>query len=300
MALSKPGTAKLGSVYEKELVDSVKAILENKVDGMGALTKWNVILKILWEHHIPYKRIVKLTELMVHPKNRGGLGVNPHDAHEIIAKVKRIGADIEHLRKATAFELSPFPEEQQAQRNFNVKLVERSGGLLAPISGEERLLTVACSHFSQGCRAALAGCKTPEADLKNPDGTINVQSLLVGKGNHDWKKILNEGIEFTILPAAVEQTFGPAIADLAQSALNAEHGTYSKANELQVMSSMALAAESAGGDPDWTAVANNAKAAAPPCADYLDTLVEFVKYYAGGAGAPIIGFLCCFVLYFNC
>ncbi len=39
MALSKPGTAKLGSVYEKELVDSVKAILENKVDGMGALTK---------------------------------------------------------------------------------------------------------------------------------------------------------------------------------------------------------------------------------------------------------------------
>ena len=224
-----------------------------------------------------------------------GLGVNPHDAHEIIAKVKRIGADIEHLRKATAFELSPFPEEQQAQRNFNVKLVERSGGLLAPISGEERLLTVACSHFSQGCRAALAGCKTPEADLKNPDGTINVQSLLVGKGNHDWKKILNEGIEFTILPAAVEQTFGPAIADLAQSALNAEHGTYSKANELQVMSSMALAAESAGGDPDWTAVANNAKAAAPPCADYLDTLVEFVKYYAGGAGAPIIGFLFCFV-----
>ncbi len=276
------------AAFDPNMVAMINAILKDSSEDVGALTKWNQILRILFEYRIPYKRMVKLCELLVHPKNRGGLGLNAHDAHEILAKVKRVGADLEHLRKACAFEMSPLGVVRQSQIDFNKKLVASSQGLLAPVTGEERLLTVACSHFSAGCRAAVAGCKTNEQSLQGPDNTINLQALCTGDKNKVFTEIIANGFEFLIIPATVEQEFGPPIADLAQKALNTEHGTFSQANELQVMSSMALAAESAGGAPDWQSVINQAKAAMPPCSSYLHVLAEFVKNYAGGDGSPIL------------
>ena len=250
----------------------------------GSLTRWNQILDILSAHKLPTMRLVKLCELMVRPKNRGGLGVNPHDCHEILAKVKRIGCDPEHLRKATAFETSPFESVQQEQRAFNERLVQNARGLLATLTGEERLLTVACSHFTQGCRAAAAGCRTNEETLKDKSsvhGTINLGLLLEHDKNGHMRRIFDEGLDVTVIPFSVEQVFGSEIADLAQSALNAEHQTFSQANELQIMSSMALAAENAGGSPDWKAVVAQAKASMPPCHEYLDVLADYVKILPG-------------------
>ena len=275
--------------FSQTMIDEIQIILDDTESG--ALTKWNQILGLLWLYKIPKKRLVKLEELMVHPKNRGGLGINIHDAHELIAKIKLIGCDPEHLKKATAFECSPFTEEKAMQVNFNKKLVKKAAGKMAPLTGEETLLTVACSHFSQGCRASKHGCVTDEKTIRDEgSGRINVGVLCAGDKNKHMKDVLEKGIEFTIIPWTVEQVFGPQLPELAQAALNADHSTYSKATELQIMSSMAVAIEGSS-EPDWEAVIAGQRACMPACHEYLETLAEFVKDYVGGSGAPILRFL---------
>ena len=45
-------------------------------------------------------------DMMVHPKDRSDLGLNPHEVHNVPACVRRIMGDKGELFKATAFEVS--------------------------------------------------------------------------------------------------------------------------------------------------------------------------------------------------
>ena len=78
--------------YTPELIAEINFVLESKG---GSLTKWNQIIKKLLSHKIAYKRIVKISEVMVHPKNRGGLGLNAHNVHRTLAIIVSVGADKE-------------------------------------------------------------------------------------------------------------------------------------------------------------------------------------------------------------
>ena len=175
-----------------------------------------------------------------------------------------------------------------AQLEFNMKLIEAAEGLLAPLSGDERVLSCACSHFTAGCRAAKHGCRTVEEQLKDPTGHINVLQLT--QNDEDMKGVIEEGFDFTIIPWYAEVIF-PELPTLAQAALNAEHTTYSMASELQVAAGIASHAEMAGGSPNWDTVHKRMKAAMPPCKDYIQVLVDFVKHFSDGVGAPIVKFL---------
>ena len=117
---------------------------------------WNKIIDVLSKAKLVTTRVCKLSELLVHPRNRSGLGVNAFNAHANLAVIKAVGADRKELKKATAFELCPLGDTQQAQLAFNHRLVEQSDGLLSPVCGSERLLTVACSHTVAGFRAVAA------------------------------------------------------------------------------------------------------------------------------------------------
>ena len=268
--------------FNAGMISKINEIRQSKV---GTLTKWNDILKILVVAKIAYSRHVKINELLVHPKNRGGLGLNAHNVHQTMQDVKTAGADTDHLRKATAFEMYPMGPEKEAQLEFNSRLITLADGLLAPMTGDEKLLTVACSHFSAGCRAAVHGCRTDVPDIKDQNGCINL-AVLCDK-DVTFKQIIEGGFAFTIVPWQVEQMW-PDLPDLAQSALNVEHGTFSQTTELQVMASMAAAADAGVPWEDIIAAQQRAKV---PSSSYLNILQTFVTDYAGGNGAPMIKFL---------
>ena len=90
--------------------------------------------------------------MLVHPRNRGGLGINAFNSHITGGKIVRVGADLDELRKATVIEMSHDESERELQFAFNKRLIARSKGLLAPVRGHERFLTVACSHTVVFCR----------------------------------------------------------------------------------------------------------------------------------------------------
>ena len=264
---------------------------------VGALSKWNSIVAILFQHWLVTKRRVNIDELACHPKNRSESGVNSFDAHRLIAHCKAVGADKDHLAKSTAWEMFPCGPDLDEQLQFNQRLVSQSQGSLAPLNGTEKLLTIASSHMAAGCRAVKAGCKSHEKSLCDSDssgastGVINTEKVL--RGSPSLAELVNSGWEFLIIPWYLARLF-PEMPEFAQRALNSEHGAAAAQSELQVMSSMALYVQSMDqSNINWKEVADHAAATRPACYEYLDTLCDFIMYYGGGEGAPIVRYKHC-------
>ena len=132
----------IDSRFTENIVGELMASWAVQETEVGALSKWNSIADILFRHKLATKRRVGICELAVHPDNRSGSGVNPFDAHRLIAHVKAVGADRDHLQKSTAWEMFPCGPDLQAQLKFNLELVKQSQGLLAELNGTEKLLTI--------------------------------------------------------------------------------------------------------------------------------------------------------------
>ena len=107
-------------------------------------------------------------QILVHPRNRGNLGLNPWNVHTIGAEVQKTGAKKEVLR-SVAIEMSPKAEVKQKQIDFNEKLVERADGKLAKVNGSERAMSIGGSHLAAFCKAANKSCTTPQPSLQDED-----------------------------------------------------------------------------------------------------------------------------------
>ena len=56
------------------------------------------------------------------------------------------GADKKQLTNSLAFEFGPESSLRSQHLEANAKLIDESNGLLAPINGSERYVTVGCGH----------------------------------------------------------------------------------------------------------------------------------------------------------
>ena len=84
----------------------------------------------------------------------------------------QIGCDERQLQNAVLFEISRDATTKAKQIAVNQNLIELSGGLLAPLTGMERGLSVGCGHFTAFVRAAQAGCHTHELGIADSDERI--------------------------------------------------------------------------------------------------------------------------------
>ncbi len=91
---------------------------------------------------------------LVHEENRGKLMLSPHNVHRNAVRIHLVGGGMTQLTNAVCIELAPSGARREKQLVANKKLVDRAGGLLAEVSGEERYITVGCGHtaaFLQDC-----------------------------------------------------------------------------------------------------------------------------------------------------
>lgn len=276
--------------YPDELIQKVETILKQDPKTVGPITQWGQALAALKEANVAYEvEDVHPRLIMTHPDNRGKLGVNAFNAHRVGAYIKRVGADLAELKKATAFELSAVGDRKLMQLSFNQNMVDRSKGMLAPLSGSERYLSVSCGHTAQFAKAAAASCTTPQPALADTNGCLNIQHL--AKDDPTLHAMLTKGWSWTVLPWQVEETW-PTLPDLAQRALNASNSVASQASELETASTIAEFAQLQHGDAvNWEACVEAAAASMPPCASYIKTIGTYVRLYGGGDGAPIVKYL---------
>ena len=178
-------------------------------------------MKIMWHHKIPRKEIAHPNVFLVHKENRGKLMLSPHNAHRNFLSIKMVGADMTQLTNAVAIELAQAGAARDQQFKANARLVKSADGLLPAITNDERFASVGCGHTVAMCKLAnQTNPKTSLDGLKDEHGNLNVNKL---KENTQFRKMVEEGWEWTIVPSFVDEQF-PAFAKVAQKALNTAMG----------------------------------------------------------------------------
>ena len=258
------------------LVEEVDQILES---GQGSLSKWNAIQDLLLKHKVAYTlESVKRDQFLVHPANRGGLGLNPHEVHRIGQNIKRTGADLDLLSKAVAFELPNFEPQRDPIDDFNRSLVQLSKGLLAPVSGTERYMTISCGHTTAFVKAVMHKCQAPDGSTLGHEfagNDVNLQTML------------RKGWSWVIIPHSVEIKW-PKLAFLAQQALNSTNNSSNQVSELEAALSLQ---EFVSLGLDWEAAEKAVAALNPPCLEYLHILSKYVQRFSGGNSGPMLRYL---------
>jgi hypothetical protein len=278
----------MAEVYSQMVINKVKDIICD--DTKGTITRWTAVKELLLAEKIAYEVELHSSMLLVHPENRAKLGVNPHNAHRVGASIKSVGADLKQLSNSVAFELNPMEPARAQQIGFNRSLVDHAGGLLAPITGGERYLTVSCGHTAQWVKAVNARCPSPQKQLLGKGGFMSPEEL--GKNDASLMSMFSAGWLWTVVPWQAEMTW-PGLPDLAQRALNASNSVASQCSELEVASSIAEFAgmQAVAGEVSWDRCIAAVAASNPPCSEYIGVVAEYVRLFGGGAGAPMVKYL---------
>ena len=162
-------------------MDMFKSVIELK--GLKANEHFQNLLACLKEHNLLY------TVANIHPKfflthsaNRGGLLLSPHNVHRNAARIRKCGADTKQLTNALAIEVAASGMVREQHVAQNDMLIKRAGGLLAPINGCERLVTLGCGHTVAFCKLAGLSGRTCEPELRCADSdTIDLHKLCKNK-----------------------------------------------------------------------------------------------------------------------
>jgi hypothetical protein len=259
------------------------------------------LLESLRKHTLMYKVDSINAELfLTHKANRGGLLLSPHNVHRNAARIKSCGADVKQLTNALCMELATSGKTRDDHLEKNSKLIGRAAGLLAPITGSERYLTLGCGHTAAFCKQAAVQGRTSQKSLQCSDSElVDLQKLC---GNAHFKTMIMEGWSWEVVCAAIDEVY-PKFATIAQKALNTQNHISTEVGELEACMTLAASANDPGMQDleNWEELAiQNLESLCVPCSKYSKTLLHFVMTYGGGSGAPIIAFMDSVAKQFGC
>ena len=286
-----------------ETMEKMQEIIKKPWQTHGKMTLFNECIEVLREAKLAWDvKYINPSAMFVHERNRAGLGLSPHNAHRNGARIRSVGADLKQLSTSYSMETQPEGDARKAQVDFNLRLIARSHGLLAPATDTERYLSLGCGHTVAFCKAAQAGCKTPQAKIADEHGCISLTKLFEDKV---LKGMIEEGWAWTVISYKVDIAF-PGFADLAQGALNVSNNVASLVSEIEVAKNCADMIMDQGTETNPyfdEAVVDSIVAGCPPCASYVNPILQFLKAYGGagdGRGRDRIHFLDAVSKQFQC
>ena len=250
------------------------------------------LVGVLKKHGLVYElEDVHCKYFMTHKENRGKLLLSPHNAHKNAAGIHSTGAQLDVLTNAWCTELPSQGNLRSEQIEKNKSLIERSGGMLAELNGEERYCTLGTGHTTAFCKLAAIGGITSEKILQCADSNkIDVQKICQNK---NFDKMIKVGWKWKVVPALVDEAF-PKFARIAQKALNTRNHVASQVSELEACMTLLNNVN----DPGFRDLENfkhlaveNIVSLCVPCAGYANCLLDYVLAFAGGESAPMIEFI---------
>ncbi|CAE7223682.1 unnamed protein product [Symbiodinium sp. CCMP2592] len=152
-----------------------------------ALERWTEIETILQESRKCYRQVLRPGQVLVHPSNRSGLGLNGAQVHKTGAQVQSVGFSSMELKRSVCMEISTDRALSQKAFSFNKRQVDMNGGLLAEVRGDERYMSLACSHFTAFCRACIAACPSDQETVSD-NGKLTLQRL-----STDFRQAVDNG-----------------------------------------------------------------------------------------------------------
>jgi hypothetical protein len=129
--------------FSKEIVDQGEAILRQDGKAVGEIESEFVdfLLNVV---HVGTHGILHCSEVIVHPKNRGGLMINAFESHQKGSKVKHVGAKLEKLVEAVCMQMSPDPVKRKDFQTPLTSTTSRFLGLEPDYTENSRLLYSLC------------------------------------------------------------------------------------------------------------------------------------------------------------
>ncbi|CAK0808824.1 unnamed protein product [Prorocentrum cordatum] len=195
------------------------------------------------------------------------------------------------LSNAARIELGINPPLRWQHVAKNKSLVGRAQGLLAPVNGSERYVTIGRGHTAAFCKQAGVQGRASETALQmlNSD-LIDVQKLCQ---NAQFKLMVEKGWAWEVVPSIIGELF-PGFAHVAQEALNTQNHIGTEVGELETCMTSAASANDPGMRElaGWKDTAiENVVSLNVPSAKYSKTLLDFVGNFGGGDGAPLVSFM---------
>ena len=272
--------------FSKPVVDEIDKIRWQDQSKVAIVSIFKELWNAFRKHEMVSTTQVRLKpeDCLVHPKNRGGLGLNGHNAHKNAAGVDAIGADRSHASKnAFSFQLHPQMSTRQESISFNTNMAAASDELLAPPFGAENHESVGGGHMMGWCRAVKSRkCRTPIKEFQDPQGYIDYARATQ---DPEMKIMVEDGYDFWSIPWQIAEAF-PNVPDIFQKALNAFNAVCCDSSELEVAVQIGTIADQCQGAVDWQQCILSATAANPPCKGYADLLMQLARDYGGGKGMP--------------
>ncbi|CAL1153508.1 unnamed protein product [Cladocopium goreaui] len=247
-----------------EVVKEVDTILAN--EALSVLQKVEKLFKTFSGSGFGYKQHVLPKDTLTHPSNRGGSMLNAADVWEKGHRMVKVGVQPSLLNEgAVAFELATEEGMRKRQLDANVALVKASGDTLAPVTFQERFLTVATSHTAAFCKAVEQGLKGPLGFPVDPKQDPGLQQLC------------SKGWPFLVLSNAVEVKW-PQLPSYIQSALNAVNNSYQQMTEIEAASQMC---EYLNHGMALKEALQKVQECDPACKRSLEAIAWFVSRYGG-------------------
>lgn len=201
------------------------------------------------------------------------------------ARILHNGPDFQKIHQSVAIELSNEPARRKNQVEANQRLILSSQGQLAPLSGQERYLSLGSSHLSQFCRAMMACSKTDQQELA-ANGHLSMEVATKGQLS-TFQDMCTKGWPWLVVQSEVESAF-PWLPVLVQQALNSVHNVAMGATEMETMRQVA---EVYHHQKNLQAAFAQAAATKPKCMPYIGAIGHFAKHFAGGETFQLVKLL---------
>ena len=253
-----------------------------------AISRWTAIRDVLTQRRLCYTQVLTPGQVCTHPANRSGLGLNGHQVHRVGGNVQRIGASRAELRQATCVELPACPDRKHKALGFNEKMIQMNNGRLAVLSGQERYMSLSCSHFVAFCRAVQGACESEIPELSTNG------HLSSGRLSESFRDIVDNGWEWLVLHREVDEKV-PELASFVQLTLNAAQGVAHAPSELEIMMHLVErvgALQQGAGSAQWETIVAEAASVLPEAPTVtMSACAQFCRFFAGGSNAPVVRFL---------
>ncbi len=240
------------------------------------------ILQLLSDKGSMYTQVLQPHLLIVHSQNRSGMMLNSFDCHEKGLMALKVGWQESKVIESYCFEMSQNKARKEAQMNAMQKLVQSSEKRLAPISGQERFMSVSCSHISQFAKAAGSGqCISELPELE----TFSMEAIDAQFADQQFKKMVRDGWQWNVIQADVEEGC-PWFPQMLQASLNTGNQIVKQSTEMEIAMAISYLYKAHG---SMDKAIQLAQAATP--LSYLPAIALYMKNFGGGDNFPALVFL---------
>lgn len=246
------------------------------------------LMSLLRDADLVYTQRFQPKFVNVHSSNRHGDGLDAGEVQSLLATILSGGWSWDETGKALGVQMPPVgTPENKLQKEFMMRLHDRSQGLLATPDPEQvQILSLCCSHTTAGlaCVAGSAVCANERLEAICQNGRFSLAKLR--EIQPLMADAVDRGLQFTIIRWPVEQKC-PELMALLSEAGNMQQAAARQESEWQVILLMHRQA-AATPDLDWGRMVAKVASTRPAHADHVEGYAKFVRVHAGGREGQVL------------